>query len=71
MTDKCTVHCADHLCVHNSGSGYYGVCNNPELDKTIYCGIDRMYMNTCKRRKHPPVVKDDGYKTESGLLEEE
>lgn len=71
MKDKCTILCADSLCIHNRGSGYYGVCNNPDFNKTVYSGIDRMYMNTCKRRKSQPVVKDDGDKDESGLLEVE
>lgn len=71
MTDKCVILCADHLCIHNSGSGYYGVCIDPELTTTGYCGIDRVYRNTCLRRQTPPVIKDDGEKTESGLLEEE
>ena len=71
MADKSTVLCADQLCVHNSGGGYYGVCNNPERTTTIYCGIDRMYMSTCRCRKSRSTIKDDGEKLESGLLEED
>lgn len=62
--------CADLLCIHNMGGSPYGACASP-------CGpistskSGPMYVRTCQHREHPPVVKDDGYKTESGLLEEE
>lgn len=61
--------CADLLCIYNIGGGPYGVCTNPEHDKNKR--LEPVYASTCQHRQHPPVVKDDGYKTDSGLLEEE
>lgn len=47
-----TVLCTDHLCRHNSGSGYYGLCKHPIVNQPMYTGgIDRMYMSTCKLKE--------------------
>lgn len=44
-----TVLCADHLCRHNNGSGYYGICNHPVVTHPIYTGgVNRLMMNTCQ-----------------------
>lgn len=52
MAGTVTVLCADGLCKHNFGGGYYGVCQHPaNKDKVPYCGIDRYYMETCKLRE--------------------
>lgn len=41
--------CADHLCKHNNGGGYYGICNHPVVTHPIYTGgVDRLLMNTCQ-----------------------
>lgn len=61
--------CADLLCSHNMGSGPYGVCTNPEHDSNKR--LSPVYASTCKYREPHPVIKDDGEKTESGLLEED
>lgn len=61
--------CADHLCIHNMGGGPHGACVSP--CRPLITSRSVKYVRTCQHREHPPVVKDDGYKTESGLLEEE
>ena len=54
MPDKFTVLCADHLCIHNSCSGYYGICALSALTVGTYAGIDRSYVNTCHKREAIP-----------------
>lgn len=47
-----TVLCADNLCKHNNGGGYYGICNHPVVTHPIYTGgVDRLLMNTCPLRE--------------------
>ena len=62
--------CADHLCINNMGGGPYGVCMSPcrPLNSRR---TEPMYVRTCQHREQRPVIKDDGEKTDSGLLEEE
>lgn len=58
--------CADNQCIHNMGDGCFGVCSSQEKPKIE----NAVYVSTCRHR-HPRIIKDDGNKTESGLLEEE
>lgn len=44
--------CTDDQCKHNGGGGYYGLCHHPDnLHKMPYCGIERSYVSTCKKRE--------------------
>lgn len=54
MADKCITLCADHLCLHNSCSGYYGVCALSALSVAARYGITRTYMETCPERERIP-----------------
>ena len=54
MADKCITLCADHLCLHNSCSGYYGVCALSALSVGTRCGLTRDYVNTCPKKEHIP-----------------
>ena len=50
MADKCVILCADHRCKHTWPSHGYGICHHPDHEnRPVYCGIDRMYMETCPR----------------------
>lgn len=54
MADKCITLCADHLCIHNSCSGYYGVCALSALSVGARCGLARDYVNTCRKKEPIP-----------------
>lgn len=54
MADKCITLCADHLCLHNSCSGYYGVCARSALSAGARCGLARDYVETCPERERIP-----------------
>ena len=54
MADKCITLCADHLCLHNSCSGYYGVCALSALSVGARCGLARDYVETCPKKEHIP-----------------
>lgn len=54
MADKCLTLCADHLCLHNSCSGYYGVCALSALSVGARYGLARDYVNTCPKKEHIP-----------------
>lgn len=54
MADKCITLCADHLCIHNSCSGYYGVCALSALSVGAKCGLTRDYVETCPKKEHIP-----------------
>lgn len=55
MKDKCTILCADNLCIHNRANGHcYSVCALSELSGGTYGGIDRYYVNTCPKREPIP-----------------
>lgn len=54
MADKCITLCADHLCIHNSCSGYYGVCALSALSVAARYGITRTYMETCPNKEPIP-----------------
>lgn len=54
MADKCLTLCADHLCLHNSCSGYYGVCALSALSVGARCGLTRDYVETCPERERIP-----------------
>lgn len=46
--------CMDSACKHNSGGGYYGVCNHPMLETPQYFGgVDRIYRETCDLKEVP------------------
>ena len=62
--------CADEMCAHRCSGEYYGVCTSLERAAHISGGTNGLYLNSCRYRK-PRIIKDDGNKTESGLLEEE
>lgn len=47
--EDCTVHCESYYCIHNKGTGVYGICHNDAVNKYYdSVGIDRVYMHTCK-----------------------
>ena len=50
MADKCIIHCTDHLCIHNSCSGYHGVCALSAMSVSARYGISRSYVNTCAKK---------------------
>ena len=54
MADKCITLCADHLCLHNSCSGYYGVCARSALSAGARSGLARDYVETCPKKEHIP-----------------
>lgn len=55
MADKCLILCADHRCKHTYPAHGYGVCHHPDhANMPVYCGIDRMYMETCPRNEPIP-----------------
>ena len=54
MADKCITLCADHLCLHNSCSGYYGVCARSALSAGARYGLARDYVETCPKKEHIP-----------------
>lgn len=54
MADTCITLCADHLCLHNSCSGYYGVCALSALSVGTRCGLARDYVETCPKKEHIP-----------------
>lgn len=44
-------------CIHNSGYGYYCLCNHPDKqDQVPYGGIDRYYVDGCPLREVKPDV---------------
>ena len=54
MADKCITLCADHLCLHNTCSGYYGVCALSALSVGTRCGLTRDYVETCPKKEPIP-----------------
>lgn len=55
MKDKCTILCADNLCIHNRANGHcYSVCALSELSGGTYGGITRSYVNTCPKKEPIP-----------------
>ena len=45
-------------CIHNSGYGYYCVCNHPaKQDRVPYSGIDRYYVEGCPLKE---VIEVEG-----------
>lgn len=66
MADKCVILCADHRCKHTYPSHGYGICHHPDHENLpVYCGIDRMYMETCPRCAPipPNIVRGVGKKS--------
>ena len=63
-----TVLCADYTCRFCSGGGYYGICRHPaNAEKSIYGGIDRYYMNSCKMKEFEKPKKNDAHISCNGI----
>ena len=67
MPSKHTVLCSDDHCDYFSGSGVYGICQNPIYSgRSAYGGIDRTLTSGCIFRSPPKVseVKMDAHHLE-------
>lgn len=49
MADDFTMRilCSNESCKHNADTGYYSLCKHPDFQDLVYCGITRMYKETC------------------------
>lgn len=50
MDDDVRILCTNASCEHNNNTGYYGLCNHPDVKKLVpYGGIDRYYVSGCEK----------------------
>lgn len=67
MSSKHTVLCSDDHCDYFSGSGVYGICQNPVYSGQVaYGGITRTLTSGCIFRSPPKIseVKMDAHRLE-------
>ena len=45
--DERVILCSNDGCIHNSGSGYYGLCQHPDYRVLLNTNGDRSYFEKC------------------------